>query len=63
MAILVAEPMVKVKTAEEELFELEQEALARGMRPEELAMIRAIGRCPAQLQRRIALLKDWLGKR
>jgi hypothetical protein len=47
-------------TPEEELRILEEEALRLGITPEELARIRAIGRCPAQVQTRIAMLRRWI---
>jgi hypothetical protein len=50
-------------TPEEELRILEEEALRLGMSPEELARIRAIGRCPAQVRTRVTMLRRWLAAR
>ncbi|MEM3389711.1 MAG: hypothetical protein QW491_09915 [Thermoproteota archaeon] len=44
------------------LKELEHEALQRGIKPEELAKLRAIGDCPSQVILRVLKLKDWLSK-
>ncbi|MCS7240624.1 MAG: hypothetical protein NZ651_05210 [Candidatus Bipolaricaulota bacterium] len=63
MPILIAEPQPQARTPEEELRQLEEEVLRRGMSPAELAQIQALGRCPAQIQHRIALLKSWLAQR
>jgi len=61
MPVLVA-PEPKVLSPEEELRRLEEEALSLGMSPEELAKIRALGRCPAQIRTRIELLKHWISR-
>jgi hypothetical protein len=50
-------------TPEEELRILEERALRLGMTPEELARIRAIGRCPAQVRTRVTMLRRWLAAR
>ena len=67
MAPAVLEAPVKeteVKTTpEEELRALEEEALRLGMMPDELTKIRAIGRCPSQVQTRIAMLRRWISSR
>jgi hypothetical protein len=59
----VKELEVEVLTPEEELRILEEQALRLGMTPEELARIRAIGRCPAQVRTRITMLRRWLAAR
>jgi hypothetical protein len=56
----VKEAEVEVLTPEEELRLLEEQALRLGMTPEELARIRAIGRCPAQVRTRVTMLRRWL---
>ena len=61
MPVLVA-PEPKVLSPEEELKRLEEEALSLGMSPEELAKIRALGRCPAQIRTRIELLRSWIAR-
>lgn len=58
MPVLITDP--KVLTPEEELVQLEEEVLSRGMNPLELAKLRALGCCPAQIRLRIELLKKWL---
>jgi hypothetical protein len=50
-------------TPEEELRILEEEALRLGMTPKELARIRAIGKCPAQVRTRVTMLRRWLAAR
>jgi len=62
MPVLVVPPVPKVLTPEEELRTLEEKAIALGMSPEELAKIRAIGRCPSQIRTRIELLRSWIAK-
>jgi hypothetical protein len=57
---LVKEAETEVLTPEEELQILEEQALRLGMSPEELAKIRAIGRCPAQIRTRVTMLRRWL---
>jgi hypothetical protein len=59
----VKEVEVEVLTPEEELRLLEEEALRLGMVPEELAKIRAIGKCPAQVRTRVTMLRRWLADR
>jgi hypothetical protein len=49
-------------TPEEELRILEERALRLGMAPEELARIRAIGKCPAQVRTRVTMLRRWLSE-
>lgn len=64
--VLIETPVKEIqtpKTPEEELQALEEEALRLGMSPEELAKIRAIGRCPSQIQTRILILRCWLSTR
>ena len=61
MPVLVV-PEPKVLSPEEELRKLEEEAISLGMSPEELAKIRAIGRCPSQIRTRIELLRSWIAK-
>jgi len=61
MPVLVV-PEPKVQNPEEELRRLEEEAISLGMSPEELAKIRAVGRCPAQIRTRIELLKHWISR-
>lgn len=51
------------RTPEEELRVLEEEALKLGMPPEELARIRAIGRCPSQVQTRVTMVRRWIASR
>jgi hypothetical protein len=46
-----------------ELRILEEQALRLGMTPEELARIRAIGKCPAQVRTRVTMLRRWLAAR
>lgn len=55
-----AEVETTTLTPEEELRILEEKALRLGMAPEELARIRAIGRCPSQVRTRITLLRRWI---
>ena len=54
--------MPKTLSPEEELRELEEEAISLGMSPEELAKIQALGRCPSQIRTRIELLKSWIAR-
>ena len=62
MPVLVLPEVLKVLSPEEELRKLEEEAIALGMSPEELARIRAIGRCPSQIRTRIELLRSWIAR-
>jgi hypothetical protein len=64
MAFVVLEAPVREAEVEtspgEELRLLEEEVLRLGMSPEELTRIRAIGKCPAQVQTRITMLRRWI---
>jgi hypothetical protein len=58
----VKEPEIETTTPliPEELRSLEERALRPGMTPDELTKIQAIGRCPDQVQTRIAMLRRWI---
>lgn len=63
MSALAPPEVVKTKTPDEELTELEERAADLGITAKELRRLRAIGCCPDQIQERIQAVRTWIAEK